>query len=79
MSRFPKLDTAISAPTSSANAVPLRAGVEARRAIDAVAVEQRHCWHLQFDGPFDEGLRLGSALKKAEGAGGVQLDVSLRS
>src|SRR3979490_1118627 len=61
----------------SANIIALRAGMETGGAIDAVAVEQGHCRQLQGDRPFEQRLGLRCTLKKAEGAGSVQLYITL--
>ncbi len=62
-----------------ADAVFLGGGVEAGGAVDAVAVEQGDGGEVELDGGADEGLGLRGAFEKAEGAGGVELDVGVQS
>jgi hypothetical protein len=52
-----------------------RSHVKARRAIDPVAVEQRHGRHAQRRASADKFFRHGSAFKKAETATGVEFNV----
>ena len=59
-----------------ANIVPLRAGMKPRRAVDAVAIEQRHRRHLQLDRALDQLLRLRGCFEKAESAGSVEFDIA---
>jgi hypothetical protein len=58
-----------------ADFVLLALHVKARRTIEAVSVEERHGRHFQFGGSLDERFRQRSTLEKAEGAGGMKLDI----
>ena len=49
--------------------------VKARRAVDAVAIEQRERRIAELGGALDERFGQRRALQKAEGRGGVELDV----
>ena len=49
--------------------------VEARRAVDAVAIEQRHRGVSEIGRAIDERFGQRRALEKAEGRGGVELDI----
>ena len=49
--------------------------MEARRAVDAVAIEQRERRIAELGGALDERFGQRRALQKAEGGGGVKLDV----
>ncbi len=49
--------------------------MEARRAIDTVAIEKRERGIPEIGGTIDEGLGQRRALKKSEGRGGVEFDV----
>ena len=49
--------------------------VEPRRAVDAVAIEERHGRVAEIGGAIDDRFRERRALQKAEGGGGVELDV----
>jgi hypothetical protein len=49
--------------------------VEARRAVDAVGVEQRERGIAERRRALDERFGERGALEKAEGGGGVELDV----
>ena len=57
------------------HATLLRLRVKARSAVDAIAVSQCESWHVQLGSTFDKRLGLRSAGQKAEGAGGVKLNV----
>jgi hypothetical protein len=46
-----------------------------RRAVDAVAIEKRDGGVAEIRGAVDDRLGKRSALEKAEGGGGVELDV----
>ena len=50
--------------------------VEARRAVDAVAVEQRHGGHVEAARSAGKLFRHAGAFEKAEGGAGVEFDVS---
>jgi hypothetical protein len=54
-----------------ADAIALRARVEACRTVDTIAIEQSHRRHLQFGSPLRQLFRLGRSFEEAEGAGGV--------
>src|SRR3981081_1526839 len=64
-------------PDVSANVIALRAGMETGGAVDAVAVEQGHCRHLQGDRAFNQCFGLRCTFEKTECAGSVQLDITL--
>jgi hypothetical protein len=49
--------------------------VEARNAVQTVAVGEGERGHAEFGGALDERLRLRCSGEEAEGAGGVELDV----
>ena len=49
--------------------------VKARRAVDAVAIEQRQRGVAEIGRAIDERFGQRRALEKAEGGGGVELDV----
>ena len=49
--------------------------VEARDAVETVAVGEGECGHAELGCTLDERLRLRCSGEKAEGAGGVELDV----
>jgi hypothetical protein len=49
--------------------------VKARRAVDAVAVEERDGGVAELSGAVDERFGKGGALQKAEGRRRVELDV----
>ena len=49
--------------------------VKPRRAVHAVAIEQRERRIAEIGGAIDERFRQRRALQKAEGGGGVELDV----
>ncbi len=49
--------------------------VETRRAIESVAIEQRHGRHLQVGAGRDQIFGQGSAFEKTESRAGVELDV----
>ena len=52
----------------------LRRHVETRRAIDAVAIEQRHGRHVQVRAGGNQVLRQGGAFEKAERRTGMEFD-----
>ena len=52
--------------------------MEARRAVDAVAIEQRQRRVAEIGRAIDERLRERRALEKAEGGRGVKLDVKTK-
>src|SRR5260370_35094786 len=56
--------------------VSFSAGVKPSGAVDTIAIEKRHCRHLQFNGTRNERLRLRRAFEKAEDAGCMELDVA---
>ena len=58
-----------------ADAGLLRRHVEAGRAVDAVAVEQRHRGHAEIHACADQFLGDASAFQEAEGGAGVKFDV----
>ena len=58
-----------------ADVVALAAGVHARGAVKAVAVEEGDGGDFEFLGAGDEVFGLGGAFEEGEGAGGVELDV----
>ena len=49
--------------------------MKARRAVDPVAIEERHGRIAEIGGTLDDRFRERGALQKAEGGGGVELDV----
>ena len=49
--------------------------VEPRRAVDAVTIEERDGRIAQIGGTIDDRFRERRALQKAEGRGGMELDV----
>jgi len=49
--------------------------IEARRAVEAVAVEQGHGGHLESGADGDQVLRQSGALEEAESGAGVEFDV----
>ena len=51
-----------------------RRHIKTRRAIDAVAVEQRHGWHTQLVAPGDQVLGQGGAFEKTKGRAGMEFD-----
>lgn len=53
----------------------VRGEVEARGAIDAIGVEQRHGGHLEVLAYSDEFLGQGRAFEEAESGSGVEFDV----
>src|SRR5580704_10825765 len=59
------------------NLVSLCTGMKTGGPIDTIAVQKCHRRHLQFDCTFNERFGLRGTLKKAEGAGGVQLDIAI--
>jgi hypothetical protein len=48
---------------------------KALRSVNAIAIEQGDCRHLQFGGGNGQMLRPGAAAQKTECAAGMQLDV----
>ena len=56
MRRLPKEETAISAPMWALTSLCFGGGVEARDAVEAVAVGQCHGGHVDFECAFDVGL-----------------------
>jgi hypothetical protein len=58
-----------------ADVVALAAGVHARGAVEAVAVEEGDGVDFEFGGALDEIFGLGGAFEEAEGAGGMEFDV----
>ena len=64
-----------SAPMIGAEAGGRRGLVKPGRAVHAVAIEQRHRRIAELGGAIDDRFRKRRALEKAEGGGGVELDV----
>ena len=64
-----------SAPMIARRPAASRGLVEPRRAVDAVAIEERHGRIAEIGGAIDERFGQRRALQKAEGGGGVELDV----
>src|SRR5579862_3927898 len=48
--------------------------IKTRRAIDAVAVEQGHGWHIQVGTRGNQVLRQGGAFEKAESRAGMEFN-----
>ena len=53
--------------------------VEARGAVDAVGIEQRHGGHFEVGAHADQFLRQGRAFEEAESGTGVKFDVQVLS
>ena len=49
--------------------------IKTGRAIDAIAVKQRHGGHMELSASGDQVLRQGGAFQKAESRAGVEFDV----
>src|SRR6267378_1592408 len=49
--------------------------MKAWRAVEAVAIEQGHCWHAKVVAALDENLGGGRAFEEAEGGAGMEFDV----
>ena len=57
----------------------LRGQVEARRAVNAIGVEQRHGRHTELGADCSQFLGQGCAFEKAESRAGMKFDVQVLS
>ena len=69
------VDVTVTIADIRAQACRGRGLVEPRRAVDPVAIEERHGRIAEIGSALDDRFRERSALQKAEGGGGVELDV----